>query len=536
MKSGTGFLLCLLFAISRTQGEISNVLERDTSTVTEVESPTLFQNLTDYTWDIHFTELQSGIEAKIAFDDKNNFSKGGLGYLRVQSSSMIPSLEAAVRMTGPLSDLTLQYEVREPHTGQSSYTGTITIVGLGLSDQVTITYQDCAPMLCTSLHHTVSLTLSLVPLTPSLHLESTVLGNTLTLQTSVNIPRESANIQGNYDGKQFHLDLELAREEMETELSVSGDMEARITVEMASNRWPQKVSGKAVWEKDGQYNHLDLYWLADPFYFKLDAPSLLDGVLQTISTRTANTNSIRDWVYNSGVWWIPREGGEAMASTVIGDYVMSAHGLSFTFHDWLGREYPLDIHWRDNSLVRNSLDVMIEADKLTNFGILWDFVDLNKGQVFYKLSEDNQGKRFDVTHELRWDVAKGAVKSRVFYVEGNGDDGTPLPERREEAVQQGLQYGRVVSTIETKTGGGMVTKIDGIYSPKNLTVQGNLTYRPRPQPYLSTILAGKVGDTQWKLIDQDDILSVETAQKFIDNILNNLSQSNGLALLRGELF
>merc|ERR1711962_1176329 len=151
MKSGTGFLLCLLFAISRTQGEISNVLERDTSTVTEVESPTLFQNLTGYTWDIHFTEPQSGIEAKVAFDDKNDFSKGGLGYLRLQSSSMFPSLEAAVRMTGPLSDLTLQYEVREPHTGQSSYTGTITIVGLGLSNQVTITYQDCAPILCTSL-------------------------------------------------------------------------------------------------------------------------------------------------------------------------------------------------------------------------------------------------------------------------------------------------------------------------------------------------------------------------------------------------
>merc|ERR1712126_312103 len=535
MQSLTGLLLCLL-AISRTHGEISNVLERDTSTVSQAESSSLFQNLTDYTWDIHFTEPQSGIEAKVAFDDKNYISKGGLGYPRLQSSSMFPSLEAAVKMTGPLSDLTLQYEVREPHTIQSPYTGTVTIVGLGLSDQVTMTYQDCAPILCSSLQHIVSLSLSLVPLTPSLHLESTIWGNTLTLQTSVNIPRESATIRGFYDGKQFYLDLELAREEMETELSVSGDMAARITVEMASNRWSQKVSGKAAWKKDGQHNYLDLYWLADPFYFKLDAPSLLDGVLQTISTRTANTNSIRDWVYNSGVWWIPKEGGEAMASTVIGDYVMSAHGLSFTFHDWQGREYPLDIHRRDNSLVRNSLDVMIEADKLTNFGILWDFVDLNKGQVFYKLSEDNQGKRFDVTHELRWDVAKGAVKSRVFYVEGNGDDGTPLPERREEAVQQGLQYGRLVSTIETKTGGGMITRIDGIYSPTNLTVQGNLTYRPRPQPYLNSILAGKVGETQWKLIDQDDTLSVASAQKFIDNILYNLSQSNGLALLRGELF
>merc|ERR1712002_655110 len=556
MFAKTGLFVFCTFLVSKCQGTEQEIPETpeipETNEIEQVVIPNIAETLSQQTWDIDFSEPHTGFSLKLAFDDKTDFSRGGRGYVRLPLSrfSRYPDIEAMVRVSGPLSNLLVEYELQDStvsldpsseHTSLSQetvkkYTGTLRLHIQSLT-QISVEFAETAhPQSEPSPLSTMRFDLNLLGNNPTCDISAMIFGKGLTLRVAVNKQAETADIQGSYDTHSFQMTSSMSKHDEEIEMDVSGDLQGRLTVETVDGL-PQKVAGKVTWEMFGENHLVEVYWLAHPFYFRFYAPTIFDGVFQTLSTREENTNMVQDWVHNSGIWWVPRIGGEDMASAILGDYEKSEGNLAFTLHDRIGQEYAMEFQWRDtDSLLSNSLDISIQSINTINMAFVWDIMHLRKGQVFHKLSEISEDHKYDLSHELRWNLGKGSVKSKIFYVDANRDDDVPLPETREEAEQQGLPYGRVLTSVDMNTVGGLVGRIDGVYSPKDLTMLGNLVYRPMPEPYLSSILSGRVGDRQWKLIDEQDTLSWQSPQKFADNVLTCLSRDNGLALLRGELF
>jgi len=555
MLAKPGLFFCIIL-VSKCQGTepevpeipeaLPNEINRGSQDDGHVVVPDIAETLSQQTWDIDFSEPHTGFSLKLNFDDTTDFSRGGRGYARIPLSrfSSHPDIETMVRVSGPLSNLLVEYELQDStvdtsseHTSLSQetvrkYTGTMRL-NIQSPRQISLQFSETAHPQPSPLS-TMSLDLNLND--PTINLSAMIWGKALTVSVAVNKQAETANIQGSFDTHSFQMVSSISRHDAEIEMGISGDLDGRLTVETRDGL-PQKIAGKVTWEMFGENHLVEVYWLAHPFYVKFYAPTIFDGVFQTLSTREDETNRIEDWVHNSGVWWVPRIGGEDMATAIIGDYEKSEGNLAFTLHDRIGQEYAYEFQWRDaDSLLSNSLDISIQSINTINMALVWDIMHLKKGQVFHKLSEITEGHKYDLTHELRWNLGKGSVNSKIFYVNANRDDDVPLPESREEAEQQGLPYGRVLTSVDMNNAGGIVGKIDGLYSPKDLAVLGNLVYRPMPQPYISSILSGTVGDHAWKLIDEQDIVSLQTAQKFADNVLTCLSRDNGLALLRGELF
>jgi len=488
------------------------------------------------TWHLHFNEPHSGLEIKAVFNDSSDWTKGCMAHLVLPGS---PGHHLDLWISGPLHSLTVSYLVKEAPSMEERRRGSFTL-NLSIPDRTAaVEFVGITTVGTTTHQDTLSghITLSPSPSSPSpsITLTSTLGGINFTINsTTVDWATQTATIRGWYQGSPFHLTGTLKTGE-ETEVLVSGDLlgpvKARLTLQTRAGAL-HKVTVRVVYP--GTVPYLDLYWLADPFYFKLTAPSLIPGTVQTLSTRGRNSNRIRDW-QNTGVWFVPSGGVEEVARPVIGDYRKDGRTVSFTLHNTDGMEYFLSLQWGEDALLANSAAMLLRGSTTTKLGLVWDLTSIDKAQVYAKLSEDDQGKRREVTHEAKASLAKGRLRSRIFYVEGNGD-GTPLPENKEEAEEQGLQYAKVLTSGERKRSGAVTCKVDVDYSRTALTASGSLRFRPRPQPSARVLLAGQAGATPWKLIEEGQVLGLTTAQKFLDSVMDSLAHHHGLALIRGELF
>merc|ERR1719318_2233565 len=137
---------------------------------------------------------------------------------------------------------------------------------------------------------------------PSITLTATLGGITFTIDSmTMDWTTQTATVSGEYQSLPYHLNATLKTGE-ETEVLVSGDLggplKARLTFQIKEGA-PHKVTVRVSYP--GTTPYLDLYWLASPTYFKLDAPTLLPGTVKTLFTRGRNSNRIRDW-QNTGVW------------------------------------------------------------------------------------------------------------------------------------------------------------------------------------------------------------------------------------------
>merc|ERR1712112_530858 len=213
VKSGLFFCIIL---VSKCQGiesdvpEIQEVLPlRGSQDDGQVVTPDIAETLSQQTWDIDFSEPHTGFSLKLSFDDTTDFSRGGRGYARIPLSrfSSHPDIETMVRVSGPLSNLLVEYELQDStvsldtsseHTSLSEetvrkFTGTLRL-NIQSPTQVSIQFAETAhPQSEPSPLSTMRLDLNLNGNDPTITISARILGKELTLSVAVNKQAETAN-------------------------------------------------------------------------------------------------------------------------------------------------------------------------------------------------------------------------------------------------------------------------------------------------------------------------------------------------------
>lgn len=496
-------------------------------------------------WNLVLTEPTTGLEIKIAFNDTSDYAKGGQGLVLLPTSPPSRLEIWAALDTGPSPTVTLAYQLRDAASLTVLRAGTLRLaLGRGSLHRLDRLAGEYSGMGVDGLPEHLSVSVSglesVSSPSPALAITASLGGRQdYELQVEVDRVARTATLSGSLAGESVILRTRLSAGE-ETELLLAGDLggrplKGRFTLE-TKDSWLHKLTAKVQLTGEGgaRTTALDLYWLAQPAYLRLVLPGLFPGILQTLSTRGSGTNKIRAWRHNSGVWWVPEGGAEEDARPVISDYRKDGRTIAFNLHNTEGMEYFFNFQWQDDALLRNSAAMLVRSDKSTKVGLVWDLSNMDRAQVFHKVSEDDQGRRSEVTHEVKWSLAKGMLRSRVFYVSGNGD-GSPLPESREAAEAQALPYGKVLTTVGRRPAGAFSVKLDAAYSPKKLTAKGALRFRKTPEPFVRAMLMGQAGVHKWQLVNKGEPLTLPGVQRLLDNVVTSLETQNGLALLRGEL-